>query len=128
LGCAFLIPFLVTSVVSLSLMASYPPSHGFIPFAVTILLYFPMYFSILIAVTASAKSDAPNITVVIFFNIAINLFIPGLLRIPSVATTVGGSVAVWTPELLAIIALEAGITVIALVLTLWRQRTKTEFL
>lgn len=128
LGVAFLVPYLLTSLASLALLASYPPSHGFIPFSVTILLYFPMYFAVLIAVTAAAKSDAPNITAVIFFNIAINLIIPGLLRIPSVAATVRGSVAVWTPELLSVIALELGITVFALVLTLWRQRNKTEFI
>jgi hypothetical protein len=45
-----------------------------------------------------------------------------------VGATIGGTVAVWTPELLFIIALETGITVIALLVLLWRQRNKTEFL
>jgi hypothetical protein len=128
LSSAFFAPFLLIAATSLALIAWYPPSRGFLPFAATILMYFPMYFAVLFSVTASAKSDGANIAAVIFFNIAINLVIPGVMRIPSVAATIGGTEVVWTPELLLIIALEVGVGACAILLLLWRQRNKTEFL
>src|SRR5690606_31100817 len=89
LGVAFLVPFLLASGTTLFLIAQSPEGRGFLPFATTILLYFPMYFAVLASATLVSKGDGVNIAMVIFFNIAINLVIPGVMRIPSVAATMG---------------------------------------
>jgi len=128
LSIAFFVPFLLTSAASLTLMAVHPPSRGFVPFATTVLAYFPLYFAVLISVTAGSKSDGPNVTAIIFFNIALNLLIPGLLRIPSVAATIRGTEVVWTAELLWIIALEIGVGALAVVWMLRRQQKQTDYL
>lgn len=128
LSTAFFVPFLLGSGLALFLIGSYPPSKGFLPYATTILLYFPLYFAVYVSVALSSKSEGAAMWPVLFFNIAINLFIPGLMRVPSVAATMGGTEAVWTSELLLIIALELGLGVLAITFLLLRLRNKTEFL
>jgi len=125
---AFLVPFLLISGIALYMFASQPASTGFVPYATTILLYFPLYFAVFISVALMSRSEGAAMAPVLFFNIAINLFIPGLMRVPSVAATMGGTEAVWTPELLLIIGLELGISGLAICWLLWRQRNRTEFL
>jgi hypothetical protein len=128
LSTAFFIPFLLGSGIALYMIGTYPPSVGFLPYATTILLYFPLYFAVYVSVALSSKSEGAAMWPVLFFNIAINLFIPGLMRVPSVAATMGGTEVVWTSELLLIIALELGLSVLAITFLLLRLRNKTEFL
>lgn len=128
LSLAFLVPFVLTSAAALVLVGMYPPSRGFLPFATTILLYFPLYFAVLVSITLAGKGEGGNMATVIFFNVAINLIIPGILRIPSVGATIGGTEVVWTPELVSISTLELAVSVLAIAVLLWRLRTKTEFL
>jgi ABC-2 type transport system permease protein len=128
LSIAFFVPFLLGSGVALLMIGTYEPSIGFLPYATTILLYFPLYFAVYVSVALSTKSEGAAMAPVLFFNIAINLFIPGLMRIPSVAATMGGTEAVWTSELLLIIALEVGVSVLAIALLLIGLRKKSEFL
>jgi hypothetical protein len=128
LSIAFFVPFLLASGIALYMFGSHPPSRGFVPYATTILLYFPMYFAVFVSVALASTSEGAAMAPVLFFNIAINLFIPGLIRIPSVAATMGGTEVVWTPELLSISALELAVSVLSIAVLLWRLRTKTEFL
>lgn len=128
LSLSFYVPFLLASGIALYMIGSYPPSKGFLPYATTILLYFPLYFSVFCAVALASKSEGAAMWPVLFFNIAINLFIPGLMRIPSVAATMGGSEIVWTSELLTISTLEIAVSVLSIAVLLWLLRTKTDFL
>lgn len=127
LSIAFLVPYLVIGAAALTLMTLNPPSRGFVPFSVAVLAYFPMYFAVLVSVT-TIKGEGFNIAAVIFFNIALNFLIPGLMRIPSVAATMGGTEVVWTSELLLVIAVQLGVGAISVVWMLWRQHTKTDYL
>jgi hypothetical protein len=115
-------------MAALLLIGLYPPSRGFLPFATTILLYFPLYFAVLVSISLAGKGDGGNMAAVIFFNVAINLIIPGVLRIPSVGATIGGTEAIWTPELVFISTLELAVGVLSIAVLLWRLRTKTDFL
>lgn len=128
LALAFLVPFVLVGGAALLLIGLHPPGRGFLPFATVVLCYLPMYCAVLLSVTAASRSEAANTGVVIFFNIAINLFIPWLLRIPSVAATIEGSEAVWTPELLWVLSLELAVSVAVPALTLWQQRKRTDYL
>ncbi len=128
LALAFLVPVVLVSGLALFLVGLYPPSRGFLPFATTILLYFPLYFAVLVSVTLLSKGDGGNMATVIFFNVAINLIIPGILRIPSVGATIDGTEIVWVPELILISTLELAVSVLAIAVLLWRLRSKTEFL
>ncbi|HTQ99405.1 MAG TPA: ABC-2 transporter permease [Candidatus Acidoferrum sp.] len=124
---AFFVPWLLIGGGAL-LLISLGPVKGFIPFAVTVLMYFPLYFACVIAAAVARKAEAWSMGVIVFFNIAINMFIPGLLRIPSVATTANGPVAIWTPELLLVLAIEIVTATAVLVFALWSQGKKTEYL
>jgi hypothetical protein len=128
LSIAFFVPFVIVGGTALLLMALNPPSRGFVPYAATILMYMPLYFAMLVSVSTSNKTEGPHVAVIIFFNIAINFLIPGLMRIPSVAATMGGTEVIWTPELLLVIAVEIGVGALTLVWMLWRQHTRTEYL
>jgi hypothetical protein len=128
LALAFLLPFVLISGASLLLIASYPPSRGFLPFATTVLMYFPMYFAVLISVTATTRGYGPNTAAIIFFNVGLNLFIAGLLRTPSVGATIQGSEAIWPPVLLWVLAIEFAVAAVALALALRHLHSKTDYL
>jgi ABC-2 type transport system permease protein len=128
LAMAFMAPFVLTSGAALWLFGSHPPSRGFLPFATTVLLYFPMFFAVLLSVAAATRGEGPYLATVTFFSIGINLVILGLLRIPAVSATIDGSRAVWTPELLWVLSLELAISVAVPALTLWRQHQRTDYL
>lgn len=127
LAISFFVPWFVIGGGALTLI-SLGPVQGFIPFTITVLMYFPLYFACIVVAASVRKAETASMGVIVFFNVAINLFIPALLRIPSVAETSRGSVAIWTPELLLVISIEIGVAIAVLLLALTLQYKKTEYL
>lgn len=123
-----LVPWLLISGGAIGMFLSNPDVHGFIPFAVTVLLFFPVYHAVMLSVAVTRQWAGLTIPVAILFNVGLNLFIPGVLRIPSVGATIEGSEMIWVSELQMIIALEIGIAVLAPALVLLSLRKRKEFL
>ncbi len=105
-GLAFLLPWLIlTGGCALVIDRSAIP-NGMIPLSVAVLTYVLAYFCVFLAVALVTDVSAWATTVIIVGNISVNFLIPWLLGRPSVIATRDGPVAVWTPDVLGVIAAE----------------------
>jgi hypothetical protein len=91
-------------------------------------MYVCLYFCIFLAVALAGDSALLNTLVVILGNITINFLIAWLLSRPSVALAAKGAVAIWSPEILATLAVEILASLLALAAALLIIVRKKDFL
>lgn len=124
LAIAFFTPFLIITGMILGAIAFNAGQRAYLPFALTVLMYFPLAFAFLLSIALASRSEGPNNIAIIIVTVAINPLVEGLLRIPPVAASIEGSTIVWPEALLLVSSLEAGLAVLipALTLGFLRQR------
>ena len=93
-----------------------------------VMMYVCLYFCIFLAVALTGDSALRNTLVIIVGNVALNFLIAWLLNRPSVALASKGPVAIWTPEILASLAVEIVGSLLALAAALWVIFRKKDFL
>jgi hypothetical protein len=121
---AFVVPWSVLTLATIVVIDRSVIPNGVIPFWVTVLVYLLAYYFVLVAVALVTDSSGWHATTITAGNISVNFLIPFLLWLPSVASHREGPVAVWTPDIVAIIAIELVIGVVAVCLgVLVRSRT-----
>jgi ABC-2 type transport system permease protein len=103
---AFLVPFCLLGAAAILVIPLTPIPHGLIPLTMAVMMYVCLYFCIFLAVALAADSVLMNTIVIICGNVLLNFLIAWLLNRPSVALASKGPVAIWSPEILASLAVE----------------------
>ena len=125
---AFLVPFCLLGAAAILVIALTPIPHGLIPLTMAVMMYVCLYFCIFLAVALAADSALWNTVVIICGNVMLNFLIAWLLNRPSVALASKGPVAIWSPEILASLAVEFLGSLLALALALLTIFRKKDFL
>ena len=92
-----------------------------------LLVYLLTYYCVLLSVGLVAESAGWHTTAIVAGNLSVNFVVPLLLSLPSVSAHRTGEVAVWTPDILAIIAIELALGVIALVVAVYLRSRASDF-
>jgi ABC-type transport system involved in multi-copper enzyme maturation permease subunit len=103
---AFVVPWLALTAATVGLIYGSQIPDGILPFWVAVLVYLLFYFCALLAVAVVSDSTGWHTTAIIVGNVSVNFLIPFLLRRPSVVAHANGPTAVWTADILAILAIE----------------------
>jgi ABC-type multidrug transport system permease subunit len=101
--------------------------NGMLPFLVTLLVYLLMYYCVLLATGVASDRTGWHATVITIGNVSVNFVIPWLLSQPSVYRNRSGPVAVWTGDIVAVLAVEAVVAVGAVGLGLYLRSRRTDF-
>jgi ABC-type Na+ efflux pump permease subunit len=126
---AFLIPWVVLTVTIVTLTLSFdPPLDGRLPFTVAMMIFFLANFCALVALVLSAGSEFWAVAGIVVTNLLVSVFVTTVRQLPGVREHVEGPLAVWSPTILTIIAVEAAVIVISLGLTFLVQSRKKDFI
>jgi ABC-2 type transport system permease protein len=125
---AFLIPFCLLGAAALLVIGLTPIPHGLIPLTSAVMMYVCLYFCIFLSVALAGDSVLWNTMVMILGNVLLNFLITWLLTRPSVALATKGPVAIWSPEILASLAVEILGSLLALAAALLVIFRKKDFL
>ena len=121
---AFLVPWLVLTAGTIAVIDVSAIPNGIVPYWLAVLGYILFYYCALLAVGLLWDSSGVHTTAIIVGNVSINFLIPFLLWLPSVSGHAKGPTAVWTGDIVAIVAAEilTGALVLGLAVYL-RSRT-----
>jgi hypothetical protein len=111
---AFLIPWIVLTAGAAIVVDVSEIPNGLLPFWITVLVYLLAYYFALLAVGLGSDSAGWHATVITIGNISVNFLIPFLLGLPSVIQHSKSATAVWTADIVTIIALEIAAGLFAL--------------
>jgi ABC-2 type transport system permease protein len=125
---AFLIPFGLLGAAAVLVLSHTGVPHGLIPLTLAVMMFVCMYFCIFLSVALAGDSAFWNTMVMIGGNILINFLIAWLLSRPAVALAAKGPVIVWSPEILASLAVEIVGSLLALAAALLVILRKKDFL
>ncbi len=103
---AFLVPWLVLTVGAIAVIDLSAIPNGIVPFWLAVLGYILCYYCVLLAVGLLWDSTTVHATTIIVGNVSLNFVIPFLLGLPSVSGHAKGPTAVWTGDIVAIVAAE----------------------
>ena len=125
---AFLVPFCLMGAAAVLVIGLTPIPHGLIPLILAVMMYVCLYFCIFLSVALAGDSVLWNTIVLILGNTLLSFLIAWLLSRPSVALATKGPVAVWSPEILAALAVEIFGSLLALAAALLIILRKKDFL
>jgi ABC-2 type transport system permease protein len=125
---AFLVPFCLLGAAALLVIALTSIPHGLIPLTLAVMMYVCLYFCIFLGVALAVDSAGWNTVVIICGNVLLNFLIAWLLNRPSVALASKGTVTIWSPEILATLAVEILGSLLALAAALLVILRKKDFL
>jgi ABC-2 type transport system permease protein len=124
---AFFMPWMLLTIATIVVIKVSAIAHGFIPFALIVLMYLLFYNCLLLGVTLAKESNAWNTAVIMFGNISINFMIALLMNLPAVSHYLWGPVAVWNAQEIVILAIEIGLSFISLGLGFLFASRKRDF-
>lgn len=115
-GIAFGVPWLLLTAATVALIAATRIPDGVLPFWLATLGYLLFYFCALLALALVKDGLGWHTAGITVGNISVNILIPVLLNLPSIATHIEGPRAVWATDVLILIAAEIalGLGVLAL--------------
>jgi ABC-type transport system involved in multi-copper enzyme maturation permease subunit len=126
---AFLIPWsiLTATIVGLTL-AFDPPPDGMLPTSLTMMGFFLANFCVLITLALITHSEAWAVGTILATNISVSLYMTTVPGLPGIREHLDGSIAVWSPTILAVLGFEAIVIVLALAALFFVQSRKKDFL
>jgi ABC-2 type transport system permease protein len=124
---AYVVPAVVITLGGVVLLLATPLPNGFIPLFVATSVHCFFYFCVLLAVALVTDNQTWITTVIIFGNVSVSFVIPGLINLSSIGPSLGTEVAVWSPDIVAFIAIELVLAVAALAISFVVNSKKTEF-
>jgi len=101
--------------------------NGILPFLIALLVYLLAYYCVLLGVGLASDSTGWHATVITIGNISINFLIPLLLSLPSVVQHRAGAAAVWTGDIVTIIAIEISVGLGALAFAVYVRSHAGDF-
>lgn len=125
---AFTVPWLILTAANIVMIDVSQIPNGILPFWVAVLAYLLFYYCALLAVSLVTDSTGWHTTAIIAGNVSVNFLIPFLLSRPSVKTNGQGQAAVWTGDLVAIIAIEILAGLAALGLSVYFHSRRSDFI
>jgi ABC-2 type transport system permease protein len=99
---AFTVPWAALSVAAVVVIVRSPIPDGLLPFWTVLLGYLLAYYFVLLGVALFSDKNGWHASAITIGNISINLLIPFLLNLPSIATQTSSPVAVWTTDVVAL--------------------------
>jgi ABC-type transport system involved in multi-copper enzyme maturation permease subunit len=122
---AFTVPWTVLTAAAITMIVVSAIPDGLLPFWTVLLAYLLGYYLILLAVALVTDSSGWHATVITIGNVSINLLIPLLLNLPSIATQTSSPRAVWTADVVGMVVAEVlvGASALALAIHLRARRT-----
>ena len=121
-GCWVALTIAVVAVI----VASALP-NGTLPFLLAVLAYLLMYYCVLLAVGLASDSAGWHATVITIGNVSVNFLIPWLWSRPSIYQNRHSPFAVWTGDIVAVLAVEIAVATAALGFGLYVRSRRTDF-
>ncbi len=116
---AFLVPWTVlTAGVAVATLATAAPD-GPLPFFVAMMTFFLGNFCLLMAITVITQSEAATIAAILVTNISVTIYLFQVGRLPGIGEHRDGDVAVWSPAILTVLAIEVAVILAALALAIY---------
>jgi ABC-2 type transport system permease protein len=125
---AFFVPWLMVTVAGIVMVDLSGIPNGYIPFMVTILVYILSYYCVLLSVALVSDSMAWTTTVIITGNVSVNFMIPLAIRFPSVADNIRGATAQWGTDVIATLAIETALGIVAMAAVFALHSKKKDFI
>lgn len=101
---AFTVPWLLLTAAAVAVVVHTPIPDGLLPFWIVLLGYLLAYYFVLLGVALFTGSNVWHATAITIGNISVNLLIPFLLNLPSIAAQTRSPAAVWTADVVAMTA------------------------
>lgn len=120
---AFTVPWALLSVAATVVIVRSAIPDGLLPFWTVLLGYLLAYYFVLLGVALFSDTNGWHATAITVGNISINLLIPFLLNLPSIATQTRSPVAVWTTDVVALTIGEVVVGAVVLALAI-RYRSR----
>jgi len=124
---AYLVPAGVLTLGGVILLLATPLPNGFIPLFIATSVHCFSYFCVLLAVALVTDNQTCVTTVIIFGNVSVSFVIPGLINLSSIGPSLPTEVVVWSPDVVAFIAIELVLAAAALAISFVVNSKKTEF-
>jgi ABC-2 type transport system permease protein len=126
---AFLVPVTVLAAIAIGYNLAFdPPPNGEIPVTVAMLGLFLANFCLLVSLLLITGMEVWAVAGILFTNLTIPIFMNTVHTLPGVREHVQGPVAVWSPEILTILGIEALVALIALGIAFTVQSRRTDFI
>jgi hypothetical protein len=123
----FIVPWLVLSMATFVVIRSSWLPDGLLPMSAAVMGYLLVYYCTLLSVGLVSDSTGWHATAITVGNISVNFLIAFLSVMPSVTRHRDGPVAIWTPDILAILALEFAIGAAAIGIGWYVRSRNTDF-
>jgi ABC-2 type transport system permease protein len=124
---AFGVPWLILSIATLVVVDRTVIPNGVIPFWSAVLGYMFFYYCALLGVALLAESSGWHATAITVGNLSVNFLIPYLLARPTVRQTIEGPTAIWSSDIVTIVALEIVLGIAALGVALFVRSRQPDF-
>lgn len=125
----FFVPWAAMLVGSLAVIAGREAiEDGLIPYAAIILTWILVGYTLILAVALVSESQAWAIAAMVVSNLAFQAVLYGVSHVPSIAATMKGDVAVWSPAARGLLGAELAAVALVLGLTFFFQNRKTDFI
>jgi hypothetical protein len=124
----FVVPWLILTAAGVIVIDRSAIPNGIIPFTVAISAFILCYYCVLLGVAVTTTSLAWTTAVIVAGNVSVNFFIPFVFQLPSAATSVKLERAVWSPDIVITLAIEAVFCAAALAIAVAAQMRKRDFI
>ena len=126
---AFLGPWLaITALIVAATLTRDPPPDGSLPFAIALMVFMLANFCALLALLLITRSELWAVAGILLTNFGVASYMNVVPRIPGIAEHSSGPVAVWNSEILTVIGVEAAVAVLCLVVALYVQSRRRDFI
>jgi len=119
---AFTVPWAVLSAAAVVVIVRSSIPDGLLAFWAVLLGYLLAYYFVLLGVALLSDRSGWHASAITVGNISINLLIPALLNLPSIARQTSSPIAVWTAD---IVALTLGEVLVGAVVLAWAIRYRS---
>jgi hypothetical protein len=124
---AFGVPWSILTLATLVVVERSGLPNGVIPFWSAVLGYMFFYYCALLGVSLLTDSTGWHAVAITIGNLSVNFLIPFLLSRPTVRQTIDGPVAVWSPDVATIVALEFAVGIAVLGAALVARSRQRDF-
>jgi ABC-type transport system involved in multi-copper enzyme maturation permease subunit len=118
--------WLVVTAATIVVVDATALPNGLLPFLITVLGYLLSYHCVLLGVALATESTGWHVTAITVGNISVNFLIPYLLGLPAVIAHQNGPTAVWTADVVAILAGEIAFGAAALCLAIFLRSRRAD--
>jgi hypothetical protein len=123
---AFTVPWALLTAAAITTIVVSAMPDGLLPFWTVLLGYLLAYYFILLAVGLTTDSSGWHAIAITIGNVSINLLIPLLLNLPSIAAQTSSPRAVWTADVVGMFVGEVLVGAGALALAIRRRAGRTD--